>query len=133
MPLMPNMDTAYKPTKSRLKDTTVREAVMRSVQDAYELDGLEAANEKFKAMRELYADYTPEWSVIAGEVLVFFKDKKKEEQTAAVERERQMTAIWADSMLKGQSANQVNLMFGKSPQAPYYSSTPTATGGMSND
>lgn len=82
---MPPMSN--KPTKSRKKETTVREVVVKGVQDTYELDGLEAAREKFKTLRELLADYTPEWSTIAEEAEAFLKEKKKEEQEAVGERQ----------------------------------------------
>ena len=84
---------------------------------------------EFNDIKVLFSDLTPEWSDIAGEVLDFFLEKKREAQEAAGEREQQINQMWADALAKnGIVANQINLMPGSNPQAPYYSSSHT-TGG----
>ena len=93
---MPKKDTDSKTTNPRKKGAKFREPVVRAIKDAYYMNGLEAAMEKFKAMREHLADYTPGWSDIAGEVMAFLKEKKEEEQMAAGERERQMNRMDSD-------------------------------------
>lgn len=84
---------------------------------------------EFNDIKVLFSDLTPEWSDIAGEVLDFFLEEKREAQEAAGEREQQINQMWADALAKnGIVANQLNLMPGSNPQAPYYSTTHT-TGG----
>ena len=126
---MPKEDTTSRP-KYRKKDTTLREVVVKRVTLSFELYGLEAAMKEFNDMKVMFSDLTPEWSDIAGEVLDFFLEKKRQAQEAAGEREQQINQMLADALAKnGIVANQLNLMPGSNPQAPYYSSTQTTTGG----
>ena len=125
---MPKEDTTSR-TIRRKKETTLREVVVKRVKLSFEFYGLEAAMKEFNDIKVLFSDLTPEWSDIAGEVLDFFLEKKREAQEAAGEREQQINQMWADALAKnGIVANQLNLMPGSNPQAPYYSSTHT-TGG----
>lgn len=85
---------------------------------------------EFNDIKVMFSDLTPEWSDIAGEVLDFFLEKKRQAQEAAGEREQQINQMWADALARnGIVTNQLNLMSGSNPQAPYYSSTQTTTGG----
>jgi hypothetical protein len=125
---MPKEDSTIR-TIRRKKETTLREVVVKRVKLSFEFYGLEAAMKEFNDIKVLFSDLTPEWSDIAGEVLDFFLEKKREAQEAAGEREQQINQMWADALAKnGIVANQLNLMPGSNPQAPYYSSTHT-TGG----
>ena len=125
---MPKEDTTSR-TIRRKKETTLREVVVKRVKLSFEFYGLEAAMKEFNDIKVLFSDLTPEWSDIAGEVLDFFLEKKREAQEAAGEREQQINQMWADALAKnGIVANQLNLMPGSNPQAPYYSTTHT-TGG----
>ncbi|SDO58691.1 hypothetical protein SAMN04487900_12913 [Prevotella communis] len=125
---MPKEDSTIR-TIRRKKETTLREVVVKRVKLSFEFYGLEAAIKEFNDIKVLFSDLTPEWSDIAGEVLDFFLEKKKEAQEAAGEREQQINQMWADALAKnGIVANQLNLMPGSNPQAPYYSTTHT-TGG----
>lgn len=125
---MPKEDSTIR-TIRRKKETTLREVVVKRVKLSFEFYGLEAAMKEFNDIKVLFSDLTPEWSDIAGEVLDFFLEKKKEAQEAAGEREQQINQMWAEALAKnGIVANQLNLMPGSNPQAPYYSTTHT-TGG----
>ena len=125
---MPKEDSTIR-TIRRKKETTLREVVVKRVKLSFEFYGLEAAMKEFNDIKVLFSDLTPEWSDIAGEVLDFFLEKKREAQEAAGEREQQINQMWADALAKnGIVANQINLMPGSNPQAPYYSSSHT-TGG----
>ncbi|SDG70943.1 hypothetical protein SAMN04487901_10810 [Prevotella communis] len=125
---MPKEDSTIR-TIRRKKETTLREVVVKRVKLSFEFYGLEAAMKEFNDIKVLFSDLTPEWSDIAGEVLDFFLEKKREAQEAAGEREQQINQMWADALAKnGIVANQLNLMPGSNPQAPYYSTTHT-TGG----
>ena len=125
---MPKEDSTIR-TIRRKKETTLREVVVKRVKLSFEFYGLEAAMKEFNDIKVLFSDLTPEWSDIAGEVLDFFLEKKREAQEAAGEREQQINQMWADTLAKnGIVANQLNLMPGSNPQAPYYSSSHT-TGG----
>ena len=125
---MPKEDSTIR-TIRRKKETTLREVVVKRVKLSFEFYGLEAAMKEFNDIKVLFSDLTPEWSDIAGEVLDFFLEKKREAQEAAGEREQQINQMWADALAKnGIVANQINLMPGSNPQAPYYSTTHT-TGG----
>ena len=125
---MPKEDSTIR-TIRRKKETTLREVVVKRVKLSFEFYGLEAAMKEFNDIKVLFSDLTPEWSDIAGEVLDFFLEKKREAQEAAGEREQQINQMWADTLAKnGIVANQLNLMPGSNPQAPYYSTTHT-TGG----
>lgn len=125
---MPKEDSTIR-TIRRKKETTLREVVVKRVKLYFEFYGLEAAMKEFNDIKVLFSDLTPEWSDIAGEVLDFFLEKKREAQEAAGEREQQINQMWADALAKnGIVANQLNLMPGSNPQAPYYSTTHT-TGG----
>lgn len=125
---MPKEDSTIR-TIRRKKETTLREVVVKRVKLSFEFYGLEAAIKEFNDIKVLFSDLTPEWSDIAGEVLDFFLEKKREAQEAAGEREQQINQMWADALAKnGIVANQLNLMPGSNPQAPYYSTTHT-TGG----
>jgi hypothetical protein len=126
---MPKEDTTSR-TKRRKKETTLREVVIKRVMLSFELYGLEAAMKEFNDVKVIFSDLTPEWSDIAGEVLDFFLEKKRQAQEAAGEREQQINQMWADALAKnGIITNQLNMMPGNNPQAPYYSSTQTKTGG----
>ena len=126
---MPKEDSTIR-TIRRKKETTLREVVVKRVKLSFEFYGLEAAMKEFNDIKVLFSDLTPEWSDIAGEVLDFFLEKKREAQEAAGEREQQINQMWADALAKnGIVANQLNLMSGSNPQAPYYSSTQTTAGG----
>jgi len=126
---MPKEDTTSR-TKRRKKETTLREVVIKRVMLSFELYGLEAAMKEFNDVKVIFSDLTPEWSDIAGEVLDFFLEKKRQAQEAAGEREQQINQMWADALARnGIVTNQLNLMSGSNPQAPYYSSTQTTTGG----
>ena len=125
-----SIDDATSRARRRKKETTVREAVVGRVRLCCELYGLETAMKEFDEMKVKLSDLTPEWSEIAAEVHDFFKETRKQAQEAAVEREQQMTQAWAEGLSKGVVANQLNLMPGSNQQAPYYSSTPTMTGGI---
>lgn len=125
---MPKEDSTIR-TIRRKKETTLREVVVKRVKLSFEFYGLEAAMKEFNDIKVLFSDLTPEWSDIADEVLDFFLEKKREAQEAAGEREQQINQMWADALAKnGIVANQLNLMPGSNPQAPYYSTTHT-TGG----
>ena len=125
---MPKEDSTIR-TIRRKKETTLREVVVKRVKLSFEFYGLEAAMKEFNDIKVLFSDLTPEWSDIAGEVLDFFLEKKREAQEAAGEREQQINQMLADALAKnGIVANQLNLMPGSNPQAPYYSTTHT-TGG----
>ena len=125
---MPKEDSTIR-TIRRKKETTLREVVVKRVKLSFEFYGLEAAMKEFNDIKVLFSDLTPEWSDIAGEVLDFFLEKKREAQEAAGEREQQINQMWADALAKnGIVANQLNLMPGSNPQAPYYPTTHT-TGG----
>jgi hypothetical protein len=126
---MPKEDTTSR-TIRRKKETTLREVVVKRVKLSFEFYGLEAAMKEFNDIKVMFSDLTPEWSDIAGEVLDFFLEKKRQAQEAAGEREQQINQMWADALARnGIVANQLNLMSGSNPQAPYYSSTQTTTGG----
>ena len=125
---MPKEDSTIR-TIRRKKETTLREVVVKRVKLSFEFYGLEAAMKEFNDIKVMFSDLTPEWSDIAGEVLDFFLEKKRQAQEAAGEREQQINQMWADALAKnGIVANQLNLMPGSNPQAPYYSTTHT-TGG----
>ena len=125
---MPKEDSTIR-TIRRKKETTLREVVVKRVKLSFEFYGLEAAMKEFNNMKVMFSDLTPEWSDIASEVLDFFLEKKRQAQEAAGEREQQINQMWADALAKnGIVANQLNLMPGSNPQAPYYSTTHT-TGG----
>ena len=125
---MPKEDSTIR-TIRRKKETTLREVVVKRVKLSFEFYGLEAAMKEFNDIKVLFSDLTPEWSDIAGEVLDFFLEKKRLAQEAAGAREQQINQMWADALAKnGIVANQLNLMPGSNPQAPYYSTTHT-TGG----
>ena len=126
---MPKEDTTSR-TIRRKKETTLREVVVKRVKLSFEFYGLEAAMKEFNDIKVMFSDLTPEWSDIAGEVLDFFLEKKRQAQEAAGEREQQINQMWADALARnGIFTNQLNLMPGSNPQAPYYSSTQTPTGG----
>jgi hypothetical protein len=126
---MPKEDTNSR-TVRRKKATTLREVVVKRVKLSFEFYGLEAAMKEFNDIKVMFSDLTPEWSDIAGEVLDFFLEKKRQAQEAAGEREQQINQMWADALARnGIVANQLNLMSGSNPQAPYYSSTQTTAGG----
>ena len=126
---MPKEDSTIR-TIRRKKETTLREVVVKRVKLSFEFYGLEAAMKEFNDIKVMFSDLTPEWSDIAGEVLDFFLEKKRQAQEAAGEREQQINQMWADALAKnGIVANQLNLMSGSNPQAPYYSSTQTTAGG----
>ncbi len=126
---MPKEDTTSR-TIRRKKETTLREVVVKRVKLSFEFYGLEAAMKEFNDIKVMFSDLTPEWSDIAGEVLDFFLEKKRQAQEAAGEREQQINQMWADALARnGIVTNQLNLMSGSNPQAPYYSSTQTTTGG----
>ena len=126
---MPKEDSTIR-TIRRKKETTLREVVVKRVKLSFEFYGLEAAMKEFNDIKVLFSDLTPEWSDIAGEVLDFFLEKKRQAQEAAGEREQQINQMWADALARnGIVANQLNLMSGSNPQAPYYSSTQTTAGG----
>ena len=126
---MPKEDTTSR-TIRRKKETTLREVVVKRVKLSFEFYGLEAAMKEFNDIKVMFSDLTPEWSDIAGEVLDFFLEKKRQAQEAAGEREQQINQMLADALAKnGIVANQLNLMSGSNPQAPYYSSTQTTAGG----
>ena len=126
---MPKEDTTSR-TIRRKKETTLREVVVKRVKLSFEFYGLEAAMKEFNDIKVMFSDLTPEWSDIAGEVLDFFLEKKRQAQEAAGEREQQINQMWADALARnGIVANQLNLMSGSNPQAPYYSSTQTTAGG----
>lgn len=126
---MPKEDTTSR-TIRRKKETTLREVVVKRVKLSFEFYGLEAAMKEFNDIKVMFSDLTPEWSDIAGEVLDFFLEKKRQAQEAAGECEQQINQMWADALARnGIVANQLNLMSGSNPQAPYYSSTQTTTGG----
>ena len=130
---MPKEDTTSR-TKRRKKETTLREAVVRHVEEFPDLNGLEAAMKEFNDIKVMFSDLTPEWSDIAGEVLDFFLEKKRQAQEAANEREQQNNQMWADALAKnGVVANQLNLMPGSNAKAPYYSSTQTKQEGINNE
>jgi hypothetical protein len=116
-------------TIHRKKETTLRDVILKRVKLTFEFYGLESAMKEFNDMKVMFSDLTPEWSDIAGEVLDFFLEKKRLAQEAAGEREQQINQMWVDALAKnGIVANQLNLMSGSNPQAPYYSSTQTTTG-----
>ena len=122
---MPKEDITSR-TKRRKKETTLREVVVKRVMLSFELFGLESAMKEFDEMKVKFSDLTPEWSDIAGEVLDFFLEKKRQAQEAANEREQQNNQMWADALAKnGVVANQLNLMPGSNAKAPYYSSAQT--------
>ena len=126
---MPKEDTTSR-TIRRKKETTLREVVVKRIKLSFEFYGLEAAMKEFNDIKVMFSDLTPEWSDIAGEVLDFFLEKKRQAQEAAGEREQQINQMWADALARnGIVTNQLNLMSGSNPQAPYYSSTQTTTGG----
>jgi hypothetical protein len=126
---MPKEDSTIR-TIRRKKETTLREVVVKRVKLSFEFYGLEAAMKEFNDIKVMFSDLTPEWSDIAGEVLDFFLEKKRQAQEAAGEREQQINQMWADALARnGIVTNQLNLMSGSNPQAPYYSSTQTTTGG----
>ena len=126
---MPKEDTTSR-TIRRKKETTLREVVVKRIKLSFEFYGLEAAMKEFNDIKVMFSDLTPEWSDIAGEVLDFFLKKKRQAQEAAGEREQQINQMWADALARnGIVANQLNLMSGSNPQAPYYSSTQTTAGG----
>ena len=126
---MPKEDTTSR-TIRRKKETTLREVVVKRVKLSFEFYGLEAAMKEFNDIKVMFSDLTPEWSDIAGEVLDFFLEKKRQAQEAAGEREQQINQMWADALARnGIFTNQLNLMSGSNPQAPYYSSTQTTNGG----
>lgn len=130
---MPKEDITSR-TKRRRKETTLREVVVKRVMLSFELFGLEAAMKEFDEMKVKFSDLTPEWSDIAGEVLDFFLEKKRQAQEAANEREQQNNQMWADALAKnGVVANQLNLMPGSNAKAPYYSSTQTKQEGINNE
>ena len=79
---------------------------------------------EFNDVKVMFSDLTPEWSDIAGEVLNFFLEKKRQAQEAAGEREQKINQMWADALAKnGIFTNQLNMMTGSNANAPYYSST----------
>ena len=95
-------------SKRRKRETTVRDVVVGRIELTYELDGPEAARKEFDDMRKMYADLTPEWYDIAGEVQAFFLEKRKQAQKEAGEREQRITQMWAEALAKnGIVANQL--------------------------
>lgn len=125
---MPKEDTTSR-TIRRKRETTLREAVVNRVKQSFELYGLEEVMKEFDDMKVMFSN-TPEWPDIAGEVLDFFLEKKRQAQEAAGERELQINQMWVDALTKnGIVANQLNLMPGNNQQAPYFSSTQTTAGG----
>ena len=79
---------------------------------------------EFNDVKVMFSDLTPELSDIAGEVLNFFLEKKRQAQEAAGEREQKINQMWADALAKnGIFTNQLNMMTGSNAYAPYYSST----------
>lgn len=115
------MDTTGK-IKRKKNETTLREAVVGSVERFYELHGLEVAIQKFDEMKVLFSG-SRDWPDIDKEVTAFFLEKKRQAQEAAGEREQKINQAWADALSKGVVTNQFNLMPGNNPQAPYYSSS----------
>jgi hypothetical protein len=124
---MPKEDTNSR-TKRRKKETTLREAVVRHVVEFSELNGLEAAMKEFESMEVMFSG-NRDWPDIEEEVKAFFLKKKRLELEAAGERERQINQAMFDALASGTIANQLNLLLGNNPQAPYYPSTKTTTGG----
>ena len=70
-----------------------------------------------------------DWPDIEKEVKAFFLKKKRLEQVVVGERENKINQALLDALASGTIANQLNLLLGNNPQAPYYSSTQTTTGG----
>ncbi len=129
---MPKEDTNSR-TVRRKKATTLREAVVRRVVQSFELDGMDEARKVFEMMKSLFSG-NHDWPDIEKELMEFFLEKKREAQEAAGEREQQINQMWADALAKnGIVANQLNLMPGSNPQAPYYSSTQATRGGVNNE
>lgn len=124
---MPKEDTSNR-TKRKKKETTLREAVVGRVGQFFELHGLEAAMEKFDAMKVLFSG-CQDWPDIEKEVMDFFMEKKRLSIQADGERQQQMEEAWMRGLAKGINGGQVNLLTGTNSQAPFYSSTPTMGGG----
>jgi hypothetical protein len=124
---MPKEDTTSR-TKRRKKETTLREAVVRHVEEFSVLNGLEAAMKEFERMEVMFSG-NRDWPDIEKEVKAFFLKKKRLEQEAVGEREHKINQALLDALASGTIANQLNLLLGNNPQAPYYSSTQTTTGG----
>jgi hypothetical protein len=55
--------------------------------------------------------------------------QKRLEQVVVGEREYKINQALLDALASGTIANQLNLLLGNNPQAPYYSSTQMTTGG----
>ena len=128
---MPKEDTTSR-TKRRKKETTLREAVVRHVEEFSELNGLEAAMKEFERMEVMFSG-NRDWPDIEEEVKALFLKRKRLELEAAGERERKINQALFDALTNGTIANQLNLMLGNNPQASYYPSAPTTTEGINNE
>lgn len=124
---MPKEDTTSR-TKRRKKETTLREAVVRHVEEFSDLNGLEATMKEFERMEVMFSGNC-DWPDIEKEVKAFFLKKKRLEQVVVGEREHKINQALLDALASGTIANQLNLLLGNNSQAPYYSSTQTMTGG----
>ena len=124
---MPKEDTTSR-TKRRKKETTLREAVVRHVEEFSDLNGLEATMKEFERMEVMFSGNC-DWPDIEKEVKAFFLKKKRLEQVVVGEREHKINQALLDALASDTIANQLNLLLGNNSQAPYYSSTQTMTGG----
>jgi hypothetical protein len=123
---MPNLDTISM-VKHEMRETTLREAVVGRVGQLFDLHGLEDAMKKFDEMKMLFSGCR-DWPDIEAEVTAFFLEKKREALAVAREREQLQNQAWIDGLAKGVATNQLNVMTGSDPHAPYYSSVPTFGG-----
>lgn len=115
-------------TTRRKQETTLREAVVRSIGQFYELHGLDVALKKFDEMRLLFSG-CQDWPNIDKEVTDFFIEKKRLERQADGERQQQMDEALKKGLANGLNPGQLNLLTGANPQAPYYSVLNTKEGG----
>lgn len=123
---MPKEDST-KRTKSRKKETSLREAVVGHVGQFFELHGLDETMAEFNKMKLMFSGIR-DWPDIEKEVMDFFIEKKRLAQQADIERQQQIDQALVTGLAKSISGGQVNLLIGTNSQAPFYSSTPTIGG-----
>ena len=114
---MPTKDTS-KRTKRRKKETTLREAVVACIELFLELYGPEVTMKKFDEMKLLFS-HVQDWPDIEKEVTEIMLSRKRQDHQDERERQQRLEDAWVEGLAKGVNGNQVNLLTGSNPQAPY--------------
>ena len=120
---MPNIHPANTTTQEVItttENTTLRSAVINRITQTFRLMGADAAMAEFNQMTVFFSGCR-DWPDINSEVMDFFLEMKQQSDQKAQEQASKRDASLLQALAAhGLNGQQVNLMFGQSPQAPYY-------------